>query len=185
METVLTATVIDPRAQQLADFDAAARAHRPAIFRFLLASLRDPDAAENLTQDCLWKAFQARSSFRGQSSVKTWMMQIAVNLLRNHAVNARLKFWRKATKSSVDVALAGDWLADSHSSPEEAAATRQQIASVWNAADSLPARQREVFLLRFVEDMDILEIAAATGMKEGTVKTHLHRALETVRERIQ
>jgi RNA polymerase sigma-70 factor (ECF subfamily) len=185
METALTATVIDTRAHELADFDAAARAYRPAIFRFLLASLRDPDAAENLTQDCLWKAFEARTTFRGQAGVKTWMMQIAVNLLRNHAVNARLKFWRRTTRCSVDAALAGDWLADSHSSPESAAAARQQIALIWNTADRLPARQREVFLLRFVEDLDILEIAAATGMKEGTVKTHLHRALDAVRERIK
>jgi len=185
METALTAPALDTRAQELADFDSAARAYRPAIFRFLLASLRDPDAAENLTQDCLWKAFEARSGFRGQASVKTWMMQIAVNLLRNHAVNARLKFWRRTSKSSVDAALAGDWLADTHSSPESAAAARQQIASVWTAAESLPARQRTVFLLRFVEDMDILEIAAATGMKEGTVKTHLFRALDAVRKRIQ
>jgi RNA polymerase sigma-70 factor (ECF subfamily) len=41
-----------------------------------------------------------------------------------------------------------------------------------------------MFLLRFVEDMSILEIAAATGMKEGTVKAHLFRALVTVRERL-
>ena len=42
-------------------------------------------------------------------------------------------------------------------------------------------RQRTVFLLRFVEDMDLLEIAAVTGMKEGTVKTHLFRAVQSVR----
>jgi RNA polymerase sigma-70 factor (ECF subfamily) len=41
-----------------------------------------------------------------------------------------------------------------------------------------------VFLLRFVEDMDLLEIAVATGMKEGTVKTHLFRALHAIRERL-
>ena len=47
------------------------------------------------------------------------------------------------------------------------------------------ARQAaNLFLLRFVEDMDLLEIAAVTGMKEGTVKTHLFRALRIVRERI-
>jgi RNA polymerase sigma-70 factor (ECF subfamily) len=42
-----------------------------------------------------------------------------------------------------------------------------------------------VFLLRFVEDMDLLEIAAATGLREGTVKAHLFRALEAVRRRIE
>jgi DNA-directed RNA polymerase specialized sigma24 family protein len=52
---------------------------------------------------------------------------------------------------------------------------------VWSAARSLTERQRTVFLLRFVEDMDLLEIAAVTGMKEGTVKAHLFRALNAVR----
>jgi RNA polymerase sigma-70 factor (ECF subfamily) len=58
------------------------------------------------------------------------------------------------------------------------------VAAVWEAAAKLPERQRTVFLLRFVEDMDLLEIAYATGMKEGTVKTHLFRAMRAVRTRL-
>ena len=54
----------------------------------------------------------------------------------------------------------------------------------YRVTGSLSERQRTVFLLRFVEDMQILEIAEATGMKEGTVKGHLFRALEAVRERL-
>jgi RNA polymerase sigma-70 factor (ECF subfamily) len=185
METVLTAPRALDNTAELTDFDRVALVHRPAIYRFLLASLRDPDTAENLTQDCLWKAYQARAGFRGEASVKTWMMQIAVNLLRNHATNARLRFWERTKKSGVDAALAADWLADAHSSPESAAANRQMVAAVWSAAEKLPERQRTVFLLRFVEDMDILEIAAACGMKEGTVKAHLFRALESVRSRLE
>jgi RNA polymerase sigma-70 factor (ECF subfamily) len=60
----------------------------------------------------------------------------------------------------------------------------ERVKAIWNAAAALPDKQRSVFLLRFVEDMDLLEIAAVTGMKEGTVKTHLFRALRTVRERM-
>jgi RNA polymerase sigma-70 factor (ECF subfamily) len=58
-------------------------------------------------------------------------------------------------------------------------------SAIWAAAAILPARQRTVFLLRFVEDMDLLEIAEVTGMKEGTVKTHLFRALQSVRARLE
>ncbi len=53
------------------------------------------------------------------------------------------------------------------------------------AAAELSERQRTVFLLRFVEDMDILEIVAATGLKEGTVKVHVFRALQAVRSKLQ
>ena len=61
---------------------------------------------------------------------------------------------------------------------------KEQVQAVWDATRSLSERQRTVFLLRFVEDMDLLEITVATGMKEGTVKTHLFRALRAVRENI-
>jgi len=70
-------------------------------------------------------------------------------------------------------------------SPESALLRREQVSVLWAAVDRLPEKQRCVFLLRFVEDMDILEIAMATGMKEGTVKTHLFRSLGTVRKRME
>jgi RNA polymerase sigma-70 factor (ECF subfamily) len=180
----MAAEIADARTT-LADFDAVVRLHRPGIFRFLVASLRDPHAAENMTQDCLLRAYQARDGFRGAASVKTWLMQIAVNVLRNELRNARLKFWRRTQRSSVDFTVASSWLADGQTSPEAALVARQQLKAVWEAAHSLPERQRTVFLLRFVEDMELLEIAAATGMKEGTVKTHLFRALQTVRARVE
>jgi len=55
------------------------------------------------------------------------------------------------------------------------------IDRVQFAVDRLPERQRAVFLLRFVEEMPLQEIAAATSLEVGTVKTHLHRAVRIVR----
>jgi RNA polymerase sigma-70 factor, ECF subfamily len=188
MESVLPQSLVRMATSSpagLADFDALAGACRPAIFRFVLASLHDPDAAETITQECLFKAYQARSEFRGEASVRSWMMRIAINMVRNHLRNARLKFWRRTQRHGVDAAFAADWLADEKSSPEEIAATRQRVVGVWNAAARLPGRQRTVFLLRFGEDMELPEIAAATGMQLGTVKTHLFRAVNTLRERIE
>lgn len=163
------------------DFDALVEAHRPRIFRFLLASLRDREAAENLTQDCFVRAYQARERFRGDASVATWLMHIAANLVRDHESSGRLKFWRRNLRPDLDVADVSDWIPDRQRSPEAVASAKEEVRAVWNAAARLPERQRTVFLLRFVEDMDLLEIAAVTGMKEGTVKTHLFRALQTVR----
>jgi RNA polymerase sigma-70 factor (ECF subfamily) len=60
--------------------ESAVRQFRPKIFRFALASLRDVDDAESVTQDCFLKAHRAWEQFRGDSSVQTWLMQIAVNL---------------------------------------------------------------------------------------------------------
>src|SRR5690349_331519 len=173
-----------PGAGEIQDFDAFVRAHRPRIFRFMLASLRDRESAENLTQDCFVKAYQARDRFRGAASAGTWLMQIAANLIRDHEGSNRLKFWRRTLRNGADLVDLGDWVPDHHRSPEALALAREQVAAVWSAVARLPERQRTVFLLRFVEDMDLLEIAAVTGMKEGTVKTHLFRALQTVRARL-
>jgi RNA polymerase sigma-70 factor (ECF subfamily) len=68
---------------------------------------------------------------------------------------------------------------------EAAVVAKEQVRAVWSVVGQLSERQRTVFLLRFVEEMDLLEIAAITGMKEGTVKTHLFRALQSVREKLE
>jgi RNA polymerase sigma-70 factor (ECF subfamily) len=173
------------RAEGLEDFDSQVRLHRPRIFRFILASLRDRETAENLTQDCFVKAYQARDKFRGASSIATWFMQIAANLVRDHESSSRLKFWRRTLHAGTDVAEIGNSIPDRRQSPEAQAVIQEQVQAIWAAAAGLPARQRTVFLLRFVEDMDLLEIAEVTGMKEGTVKTHLFRALHSVRARLE
>jgi RNA polymerase sigma-70 factor (ECF subfamily) len=181
----MAAVAGDTRANDLEDFDSLVRLHRPRVFRFLLASLRDRETAENLTQDCFVKAYQARGGFRGASSVATWFLQIAANLVRDHESSNRLKFWRRNLHSGADVADLAPVIPDRQQSPEEQALVREQVRAIWSAAAELSARQRTVFLLRFVEDMDLLEIAEVTGMKEGTVKVHLFRALQSVRARLE
>ena len=171
------AGVAELAARGMEDFDALVRQHWPRIFRFALASLRDRDAAETVAQDCFVKAHRNRALFRGECSVQTWLMQIAVNLVRDRARSRRLQFWKRTEEI-------GPWIPDGDVSPEARAAAKQQVAAVWHATARLSERQRTVFLLRFVEDMAIAEIAAATGMKEGTVKIHLFRALESVRRRL-
>jgi RNA polymerase sigma-70 factor (ECF subfamily) len=162
------------------DFDAVVRLYWPRVFRFALASLRDRDDAESVAQDCFLKAWQARERFRGDCGIQTWLMQIAVNLVRDRVRSRRLQFWNPA----VEIDSVSQWIPDGNLSPEAQAAGSEQIAAVWQATAKLSERQRTVFLLRFVEEMDLLEIAAVTGMKEGTVKIHLFRALEAVRKRL-
>ena len=178
-------TTGEMRQDDLEDFDSLVRLHRPRIFRFILASLRNRETAENLTQDCFVRAYQARKQFRRACSIGTWFMQIAANLVRNHESNSRLKFWRRNLQSGADVADVGRAIPDGRQSPEKLALIQEQVQAIWSAAANLPVRQRTVFLLRFVEDMDLLEIAEVTGMKEGTVKAHLFRAIQSVRTRLE
>jgi RNA polymerase sigma-70 factor (ECF subfamily) len=111
-------------------------------------------------------------------------MQIAVNLVRDSIRNRRLRFWNRTRAAAPDFDLASRSLPDRGSSPEAAVLAKERVAAVWSAVETLSQRQRTVFLLRFVEDLDLLEIAAVTGLREGTVKVHLFRALEAVRKRM-
>ena len=171
------------RAEEMAaaEFSTVVANHRPQIFRFLLASTRDLDLAETLTQDCFLKAHRNWSSFRGESSAVTWLMRIAINLQKDHWRNRRMQFWRHARTNAVDSDEASEWLPSGESSPEQQLLAREQVKQVWRAVEGLSERQRTVFLLRFVEEMEIAEIGRATGLSEGTVKAHLSRALGRVR----
>lgn len=165
----------------LADFDEVVRLYRPRVFRFLLASLRDRDAAENLTQDCFLKAYIGRAHFRGDASLSTWLMKIAMNLLRDHLRSKRLRFWTKTRETALDPVDVSDWVPDGRSSPEAEIIARRQVKGIWDTVNQLPAKQRSIFVLRFVEEMELKEIAETTGMNPSTVKTHLYRALAAVR----
>jgi RNA polymerase sigma-70 factor, ECF subfamily len=179
----VVARMDDPVAE-LQDFDRVVQIYWPRIFRFVLASVRDPESANTLTQDCFWRAYRSRSRFRGDSSLNTWLLHIAVNLVRDFGRNRRLQFWRRAISSSIDTHSISEWIPDPAISPEAKAVIKEQVDAVWAATRKLPERQRTVFLLRFVEDMDLLEIAEATGLTEGSVKVHLFRAVHTLRKRM-
>jgi len=184
MERALSSGAV-ATAEGMEDFDALVEHYRLRVFRFILASLRNRETAENLTQDCFIRAYKARDQFRGGAGIATWLMQIAANLVRDHEGSNRLKFWRRMLRDSIDPALVEYWIPDRRMSPEALASAKEQIQAIWKAASKLPERQRTVFLLRFVEDMDLLEIAKVAGLAEGTVKTHLFRALAAVRKEMR
>jgi RNA polymerase sigma-70 factor (ECF subfamily) len=167
------------------EFSSVVQSHRPQIFRFLLASTRDVDLAETLTQECFLKAHRNWDRFRGDSSAMTWLMRIAINLEKDHWRNRRVQFWRHTRTNSVDVDEASEWLPSGERSVEQQMMAREQVGQVWKAVEGLSARQRTVFLLRYVEDQELSEIARATGLSEGTVKAHLSRALGKVRAELR
>jgi RNA polymerase sigma-70 factor, ECF subfamily len=175
----MTMATADQNAAQ--EFSRVVERHRPQIFRFLLASTRDLDLAETLTQECFLKAHRNWSSFRGESTAMTWLMRIAINLQKDHWRNRRMQFWRQTRTNAVDLDEASEWLPSGESSQEQKLLARERVSQVWRAVEGLSERQRTVFLLRYVEELELSEIAQTTGLSEGTVKAHLSRALARVR----
>jgi RNA polymerase sigma-70 factor (ECF subfamily) len=164
-----------------AEFEDLVRLYQQHIYRLLLTLVRDPEEAGNLTQECFLRAYNARGSFRGQASVRTWLGSIAVNLARDHAKNRRQSFWRRLFAGSQEPAQAAEQVAAPAPSAERVLLAREELAAVWTAVDKLPGSQRIAFLLRFVEEMSLEEIAQVMDIEVGTVKSHLARAVGTLR----
>jgi len=167
-------------------FDQVVRAHQRRIHRILLASVRDTDAADTLTQEVFFRAFEKRASFRGDASIGTWLVRIALNLARDHRRSRRLTFWRRLWRNGQpgDVTGAASRVPDPEPSAERKIMARERLTAVQAVVDRLSHRQRACFLLRFVEAMTVEEIAETLQLEVGTVKTHLARAVGAVRAQL-
>jgi RNA polymerase sigma-70 factor, ECF subfamily len=164
-------------------FDDLMREHQASVYRLLWCQLRDADAAATLTQECFLRFYRTRGSFRGECSVRTWLMRIALNLARDHQRSRRQGFWHRLfSASSPDPDAIASTIAAPTPSPERTLIARQELQRVMQTVSSLPERQRAAFLLRFVEELSLDEIAAVMNVETGTVKAHLARGVATVRQ---
>jgi RNA polymerase sigma-70 factor (ECF subfamily) len=171
-------------ASELDDIESLVRTYRPRLLRFVAFSIGDPDLAESITSDCFLKAYNSRANFRGDCSVNTWLTSIALNLIRDQQRLQKFRFWRQARATAIDITDAANFLPSNESSPESRVLVAEKAQQVQAALANLSPNQRTVFLMRFTEEMDLSEIAAVTRMPINTVKTHLHRALKSVRAQV-
>jgi RNA polymerase sigma-70 factor, ECF subfamily len=175
----------EPTLTELDDINALDRIYRPRLLRFVAYSTGDQDLAETIVQDCLLKAYNARRSFRGDCSVSTWLTRIAINLVRDHQRTRKFQFWRKVAKTAPDLSEMSSLLPSQESSPEAQMLARERAQQIVAALEALTSKQRAVFLMRFIDEMDLQEISQASGMQINTVKTHLHRAVKAIRTVLQ
>ncbi len=108
-------------------------------------------------------------------------MRIAINLQKDYWRDRRLRFWRQAQANALDAQEACDQLPSAERSPEVQVLAREQAAQIWKLVQRLSMRERSVFLLRYVEDLELKEIGQCTGLKVGAVKVYLARALAKIR----
>jgi RNA polymerase sigma-70 factor, ECF subfamily len=162
------------------------RQYQKKVYRVLLLMLKNPGDADNLTQECFLRAYTSMQSFRGDCSVQTWLLRIAVNLVRDDARNRRAGFWKRLLRLDDGSSVTPEQdLVCSHASAERGLIVQEELDSVWRAVGKLSPRQREVFILRFAEEMELREIAEVLNLRTGTVKAQLFRAVASVREQVR
>lgn len=148
------------------------------ICRHLLPSGEDVEAA---VQEALLRALRSLQRYSGTGSFGGWLAAIAVNLCRDRLRRRRLVPFVALEAGEDEEREPLAVISASEPSPERVAMAREAVARVRREVRALPRRQREVFVLRFFAGMELEGIAATLGVEEGTVKTHLHRAVHRVR----
>ncbi len=155
-------------------FAALVREYQDRVFRFILRMLGARDEAMDLTQETFTKAHQALPGWRPEAQFCTWLFRIAHNaaldLLRRRQ---RIEF---VSFSDLPAGEEDHALPDPARQPDQRLADRQSIELLERTLQELPSEQREILLLREMEDMSYSEIAATLGIAEGTVKSRLARA---------
>ena len=151
-------------------------------FRFAEAGLRSRDDALDAVQDAMMKMLAYRERPAGEWTPLFW------SILRRKIVdvqrrgNFRMRFFAPSSERSEDSLV--DW-ADPAAGPAQSHGQREAYSRLASALRTLPARQREAFTLRVLEELDVADTARAMGCSEGSVKTHLSRARGALQKQME
>lgn len=162
------------RAGNLAAFEALYDRHHRRVFTFLLRSLGERRAAEDLLQETFLRVFAHREEYRPTAAFKAWLFTIARNLLVDQL---RQRSGSRDLESVENL----EAVADPGATPLQQAEARELGERLQAAVLRLPPSQREVLLLSRFVGLSDAEIADIIGGPPGAVRVTLHRALRRVR----
>ncbi len=151
------------------------------VFQFLIYLVKDRPPgrgsdARGISKGCLSRI----AVLQGTSSEKTWLFSIAKNVA--------IDFFRKNTVRKKHVSESFDWetqqLTSATSSPEELTELNDEMRQVLEALDQCTGDQKMVIVMRYFQELSILETAEVLKWTEGKVKTTQHRAIKSIREHL-
>lgn len=146
------------------------------VYRFVRSQTPDESTAEDLTAHTFFRALSSAGSFRGDGAYKSWLFRIAHNTL--------VTWRRKRSSDPITLDELPDHI-DPSPSPATVALDSEEKQLVWDLVSSLPRTQREVLALRYLEDLDVSEIATITNRTRGAIRITLHRARNNLRRALE
>jgi RNA polymerase sigma-70 factor (ECF subfamily) len=162
--------------------------HRDRVFNITYRMLGNRAEAEDVAQEVFITVFKTIDSFREESKFSTWLYRVTVNHCKN-----RIKYLARRhdrdkdeldeTSQQTNGAVTGAPVRAAQ--PDKALASAQMEKLLQEAIAALDPEQRQVVILRDVEDLSIEEICEITDLPDGTVKSRLHRARLVLRKRMQ
>ncbi|OGS55286.1 MAG: hypothetical protein A3J79_05540 [Elusimicrobia bacterium RIFOXYB2_FULL_62_6] len=159
-------------------FSGIIEEHQRHVYSLALRLTGNAAAADDITQETFISAWKHRKGFRGESSLKTWLLRIAANKARSYWRWKKLRAWVGLGPREPDGEAPSleELLPDDPAGrPEQAAAAAELERRVQAAISALPRCQGEVAALR-AQGVKVAEVAEILGMAEGTVKAHWFEA---------
>lgn len=165
-------------------FDELFKRYRRRVYEIAYRFTRDVEEALDLTQEIFLKVFKSLGTFKFQSSFYTWLVSTARNHCIDHLRHRRVQrvdLQENMSSSSPDYLFKGARVPP----PSERVEREELRRAIERAIESLPPKQREVFILRHYEGLQLKEIAELVGRRIGTVKANLFHATRKLAEMLR
>ncbi|HFE64987.1 RNA polymerase subunit sigma-24 [candidate division KSB1 bacterium 4484_188] len=166
-------------------YEALLNKYRNLVFTIMIKMVRNPQEAEDLTQEAFMKAFHSLTSFNEEFAFSTWLMKIATNncidflrkrKLRTYSIHEPIQY--KDEKIEVEIP-------DAEPGPEKNVLQRERKQMLEEAIARLPERYRYVIILRHKEEKSYEEISEILNLPLGTIKAQIFRAREILNKNLK
>lgn len=153
-------------------FNELVRRYQKRIYWVARRMVKRHEDADDIAQDVFVKAYSALENFRGDSNIYTWLYRIAVNLSINH-------IRKQKVRNAVDI---DDYLPflSKDADQDSSLMRRENVSLIEEAIETLPEKQRAVFIMRYYDEMPYEQISAILGTTVGGLKANFHHAVKKV-----
>jgi RNA polymerase sigma-70 factor, ECF subfamily len=159
-------------------FDYIFNEYNDDVYRLIFTYVKKKEVAEDLVQDVFIKCYKNIDNFKGNSSVKTWIMSIAINQSKDYLRSAYSRYVYLSDKIS-------SLVKGNTKTPEDLVLEDYGKHCLTKEILNLPLKYREVIYLYYFQELKIKEIAVVLGVNENTMKSRLSRAKELVKKNLQ
>ena len=171
-------------AQAPGAFERLVREYQVLCWHIIQRMVRHPEDARELCQEAFLRVHQRLHQFRHESALKSWIGQVAYSVAKRHLERLRIPLTELQAAEHDDGPSLLEQVGDDFDL-ETACADAQVHGALHAAIESLPPLQRTLLTLYHLDELPIGEIAAITGLAEGTIKSHLFRTRKQLRERLE
>lgn len=156
-----------------------------SIFKLVNRMIRNREEVEDLTQEAFIKAFMSLSNFNEEFAFSTWLYKIATNNSIDYIRKKKLQTFSIDKPIESEESDFSFELADTELEPDQELIADQRKKMLNDAMNNLPAKYKQVILMRHVEEKDYQEIAKILKLPLGTVKAHIFRARELLYKQLR